>query len=146
MKWPEFWDVFEPSVDKQNISKVSKFSYLRSVLGGAALVAISGITLSNDNYDMAVALLKKKFGKPESTAEALYTKLQHLSTVPNKFSDIKRVHENIERILRQLEAQGENVNSQKILVHQILLKFPLKVMLKLEDIKEYGQLRNCEGC
>ena len=139
LKWPEFWDVFESSVDKQNISKVSKFSYLRSVLRGAALVAISGIALSNDNYDMAVALLKKKFGKPESTAEALYTKLQHLSTVPNKFSDIKRVHENIERILRQLEAQGENVNSQKILVHQILSKFSLEVMLKLEDIKEYGR-------
>ena len=60
---------------------------------------------------MAVALLKEKFGKPESIVEALCAKLQHLSTVPNKFSDIKRVHENIERILRQLEAQGENVEN-----------------------------------
>ena len=76
LKWPEFWDVFESSVDKQNISKVSKFSYLRSVLRGSALVVISGITLSNDNYDLAVALLKEKFGNPDSIVEALYSKLQ----------------------------------------------------------------------
>ena len=28
LKWPEFWDVFESSVDKQNISDVAKFNYL----------------------------------------------------------------------------------------------------------------------
>jgi len=111
LKWPKFWDVFESSVDKQNISKVSKFSYLQSVLRGSALVAISGITLSNDNYDLAVALLKEKFGNTDSIVEALYSKLQHLPTVPNRFSDIKIAHENIERILRQLEAQGEIMNN-----------------------------------
>jgi len=38
-----------------------------------------------------------------------------------------------------VEAQGEIVNNQKMLTHQILSKFPLEVMLKLEDIKEYGR-------
>jgi len=91
-------------------------------------VAISGITLSNENYDLAVALLKEKYGNPDSIVEALYSKLQHLPTVPNRFSDIKRTHENIERILCQLEAQGEIVNNQKILIHQILSKFHLEVV------------------
>ena len=90
LKWPEFWDIIESSMDKQNIPNVSKFSYLRSVLRGKAFVAILGITLSNENYNMAVALLKEKFGKPESIIEALYAKFQHLSTVPNRFSDIKK--------------------------------------------------------
>ena len=43
LKWPGFLDVFEPSVDKQNIAKVSKFSYLKGALKGAAFTAISGI-------------------------------------------------------------------------------------------------------
>jgi len=79
-------------------------------------------------------------GNPDYIVEVLYSKLQHLPTVPNRFSDIKRAHKNVERILRQLEAQGEIVNNQKILIHQILSKFPLEVMLKLEDIKEYGRV------
>ena len=144
LKWPEFWDVFESSVDWQNITKVSKFSYLRGALCGTAFTAISGIALTNDNYDVAVALLKRKFGRPDSIVEMLYSKLQHLSTASQRFSDVKRTFENIERILRQLESQGENVNGQKILVHQILSKFPLEIILKLEDTKTFGQVWTME--
>ena len=99
LKWPEFWDVFESSVDKQNIAKVSKFGYLKGALRGAAFTAISGIALTNDNYDVAVTLLKQKFGRPDCIIEMLYAKLQHLSTSSTRFNDIKRTHENIERIL-----------------------------------------------
>ena len=57
MKQPEFWDVIESSVDKQNIAKVSKFSYLKGTLIRAAFTAISEIALTNDNCDVAVTLL-----------------------------------------------------------------------------------------
>ena len=80
LKWPEFWDVFESSVDKQNIAKVLKFSYLKGALREAALTAICGIALTNNNYDVAVTVLKQKFGRPDSIIETLYAKLQHLST------------------------------------------------------------------
>ena len=46
LKWPEFWDVFESSVGKQNIAKVSKFSYLKGALRETAFTAISGIALT----------------------------------------------------------------------------------------------------
>ena len=139
LKWPEFWDVFESSVDKQNIAKVSKFSCLKGALRGTAFTAISGIALTNDNYDVVVTLLKQKFGRPDSIVEMPYAKLQHLPTSSPRFGDIKRTHENIESILRQLESQGENVNGQKILIHQILSRFPLDVNLKLEDTKVFGR-------
>ena len=96
LKWPEFWDIFESSVNKQNIAKVSKFSYLKGALRGAAFTAIPGIALTNNNYDVAVTLLKQKFG---SIIEMLYAKLHHLLTSSPRFNDIKRTHENIEKIL-----------------------------------------------
>ena len=40
LKWPEFWNVFESSVDKRNIAKVSKFSYLKKALRGADFTTI----------------------------------------------------------------------------------------------------------
>ena len=60
LKWPEFWNVFESSVDQQNISDViiDKFSHLRGVLCGTAFMAISGILLTNENYSVVVAILK----------------------------------------------------------------------------------------
>jgi len=57
--------------------------------------------------------LKEKFGNKESIIEALYVNLQHLPTSSNRFSDIKHTYEVIERLLQQLESQGEIVNQQK---------------------------------
>ena len=99
LKWPEFWDVFESSVDQQNISDVVKFSYLRGVLCGTAFMAISGISLTNENYSVTVAILKEKFGKKDSIIELLYAKLHHLSVSLNKFGDIKYTYDTIERLL-----------------------------------------------
>ena len=139
LRWPEFWDIFDASVHQQNIPKVSKFSYLKGALRGAASVAISGISVTEDNYDTAVTLLKEKFGSKESIIETLYAKLHHLPTSSSKFIDIKYTYNNVERVLRQLESQGEEINEQKMLIYQILGKFPLEVVVKLEDAKKDEQ-------
>ena len=72
---PEFWDMFYASVHKQNIPKVSKFTYLKGVLRGSASVAISRIFITDDNYDVAAELLKEK--------------LQQLPTSSSKLNDIR---------------------------------------------------------
>ena len=50
-------------------------------------------------------------------------------------------YENVEKILRQLESQREDINNQKILVQQILSKFPIQVLIKLEELKGLQDLR-----
>ena len=44
--------------------------------------------------------------------EALYFKLQNLPKANNKFVEIQRMSDTIEKVLRQLEAQGEFINEQ----------------------------------
>ena len=141
LKWPEFWDVLESFVDRQNISDVVKFSNLRGVLCGTAFMAISGISLINENYSVAIAILKEKFGKKDSIIELLYAKLHHLSVSLNRFGDIKYTYDTIERLLRQLESQGERVDQQKMLVHQIFSKL---AVIKLEDHKKVGDVWTME--
>ena len=41
-------------MDKQNIDRVSKFSYLKGTLQGSAFTAMSGIALTNENYGVAI--------------------------------------------------------------------------------------------
>ena len=83
---------------KQNIPKVSKFSYLKGALRGSAFVAISGISVTEYNYDTAITLLKEKFGSKGSIIETLYAKLHHLPTSSGKFNDIKHTHNSVERL------------------------------------------------
>ena len=138
--WQEFWDVFNVAVHEQEVPKVTKFSYLKGSLRGAAATAIGGISITSDNYDTTIQLLKDKFGRKEAIVETLYSRLQHLPMAMNRTGDIKITYENIEKILRQLEAQGEHISHQRILVQQILSKFPTQVIIKLEESKKLEDL------
>ena len=64
--WTGFWDSFKSTVHENNaISKVDKFSYLKSLLEGTAARSIQGLTLSEANYDAAVTMLQDRFRKPQ---------------------------------------------------------------------------------
>ena len=49
---------------------------------------------------------------------------------------IQQVSETIEKVLRQLEAQGESIDEQRVLIQQIISKYPPEVVTKLEETKE----------
>jgi len=42
---------------------------VRSVLKGTAAMTISGIAVNDDNYDLALKLLRERFGRPEKIVE-----------------------------------------------------------------------------
>ena len=89
-QWAEFWDIFDVSINQQqSLPAVAKFSYLKNILKGTAAVAILGVPVNNENYDLALWWLKEKFGRPENVIELLYTKLQAIPKCNIKFADIK---------------------------------------------------------
>ena len=88
---------------------------------------------------MVIQLLKEKFGNQQAIVEALYSQLQYLPVAINRFTEIKHTYEAIEKILRQLESQNENINQQRIIVQQILSKFPTDVIVKLEESKRLDE-------
>ena len=44
--------------------------------------------------------------------------------------------ETIEKVLRQLEAQGKFINEQRILIQRIISKYPPEIITKFEETKE----------
>ncbi|XP_065891721.1 uncharacterized protein [Dysidea avara] len=130
LQWQEFWDTFSAAVHQQSLPPVAKFSYLKGVLKGAAAATISGISVSNENYDMALLLLRERCRRPEKIIESLYSQLQLLPRSSNKLVDLKRTSDSVEKILRQSEALSEPI------VQQILSKFPLEFLIKLEESKD----------
>ena len=86
------------AVHEQYIPNVTKFSYLKGSLRSSAATAICEISVTNDNYPVAIHILQEKFGKKEAIIEALYSQLQHLPTCMNQFNEIKTTYEAIECI------------------------------------------------
>ncbi|KFM58018.1 hypothetical protein X975_21488, partial [Stegodyphus mimosarum] len=61
--WQGFWGQFEGAIhENKQLSKIDKFNYLKSFLKDSALKCIQGLTLTQNNYDLAVELLKERFG------------------------------------------------------------------------------------
>ncbi|UYV74695.1 hypothetical protein LAZ67_12000594 [Cordylochernes scorpioides] len=65
-QWLNFWNAFDSSINRnEHLTKIDKFNYLKAYLGGTAAQTVEGFCLSEENYDKAVELLKKRFGKGE---------------------------------------------------------------------------------
>ena len=126
--------MFQSSIDEQNLPAVSKFSYFKGLLKESALSAVQGVTI--ENYEVVIKLLKDRFGRKEVIVESLYSKLQNLPKSGGKFREIQYVCETIEKLLRQLEAQGELINDQRTLIQQIISKYLVEVIVRLEESKD----------
>uniref|UniRef100_A8P0H4 Gag protein, putative n=1 Tax=Brugia malayi TaxID=6279 RepID=A8P0H4_BRUMA len=109
--WREFWSSFEASVHTQNIPDIQKLNYLVSCLRGNALQLVRGYDRAPENYRIIRELLVEKFGRVSTIRKLLYNEL--ISTKRNN-RDWKTIIEEMERVLRQLEAIGENVEQPTI--------------------------------
>lgn len=97
---------------------------------GETLKAISGYQLSNENYVVAINILKKRFGNKQLIIDAHYRSLSHLPPATNQITKLRSCYDNIECHLRSLEAIGENVNHHHFTA-LIFEKLPQKVQCQL---------------
>lgn len=62
-KWLSFWDVFKSEVhDVKDISKVTKFNFLKGQLSEQVKMRVEGIMATEDNYDLLVDTLQDNYG------------------------------------------------------------------------------------
>jgi len=103
-----FWDTFESAVDSNpELTNVEKFSYLVSLLEGSALRAIEGLPVTEENYDSAVDILKKRFGKPQQLISAHMEELLKFNICAvDKPGQLRFLYDKISVNIRGLEALG----------------------------------------
>ena len=132
LKWTEFWDTFEATVDKNsNISNIEKLNYLLSKLSGEAKHSVSGILLSNENYAVVVELLKERYGDSQTVINSHYVELINLKPAQNTPRGLRSLYDQIEKHLRSLQAMEQDIN-QDVFISMITSKIPKDVLIQLE--------------
>ena len=119
------------------MSDIKKISYLKGKLHGQAQSAISGLTLSNENYDVAVDILKERFADVQTAVNTHYVELINLPQVTNRTTDLRMIYDKIEQNLRSLEALQQNID-QDVFISMITTKLPKEVLVQLEIQKGTG--------
>ena len=62
LDWFRFWNQHETQIDKTGLSPISKFSYLKELLGPKPRVIIDGLPFTTEEYERAKVILKSSLG------------------------------------------------------------------------------------
>ncbi|XP_053395603.1 uncharacterized protein LOC128555859 [Mercenaria mercenaria] len=136
--WIEFWDSFESAVHKkEGLSGIDTFNCLKSKLTGEARIAIAGLSLSNENYEIAIRTLQERFGDSPEVIDLHYKTLLDIVPARNSTESLRHFLDKSEKRLRSLEDLKQDTN-QEVFVSMIRRKLPSDVLLQLEIMKGAG--------
>ena len=132
-EWQSFWDSFSSAVHTNKALKnVDKLNYLKSLLEGAALSAITGLALTEPNYANAVDILKERFGNKQLIVSSHMEALLKLKPV-TALSDIKGMRAVLDKVeiqVRGLQALGiESDQYGALLIPIFMEKLPDELRL-----------------
>ena len=133
--WTTFWDSFESAINSSTgLTEINKFNYLRSLVEKSAAEAISGLTLTADNYKEAVSILKKRFGNKQQIITKHMDILLSLEPVTSQHNlrGLRHLYDLVESQVRGLKSLGVESSSYGSLLLSVLLqKLPSELRLVL---------------
>jgi hypothetical protein len=106
------------------LSSVDKFNYLTSLLESSASEAIAGLSLTDANYEEAIATLKKRFGNSQLIVNRHMEALMNITNVSSHHDvkGLRRLHDTGEAHVRGLRALGVPTESYGGLLTSVLVK------------------------
>jgi hypothetical protein len=132
-EWQTFWDQFETIVHKTDLPVVNKFTYLKSLLEGEALNTITGLPLTEANYQIARDCLLERYDRPERIIFLHIQSLLNLS-VPSSTLNISalwRLRDEINVNVRCLNALGIGGDQYGVFLTPLILsKLPKEIRLE----------------
>ena len=131
--WQPFWENFDCAINKNDeLSNIQKMTYLRNLVHGQAYSAINGLSLSNENYIIALDILKQRFSNKQLTVSFYMKKLLKLDRVNNikNVNSLRKLLDTVEIQIRSLENIGiDSLMYGSLLVPIILEKLPEELNL-----------------
>uniref|UniRef100_A0A914H6K3 Uncharacterized protein n=1 Tax=Globodera rostochiensis TaxID=31243 RepID=A0A914H6K3_GLORO len=132
--WPSFWAAFSHTIhDNSALTGAQKLTYLVGRLRGNSRALIDGFALTDHNYPIVIDLLKSRFGDDQKRADRLRSELFHLAKPSGHSNSLRIFSENVDRICRQLESLGNNLDDNPFLTVAIKEKLPTEVKAQLYD-------------
>ena len=87
------------------MSNVEKFNNLRIKVSGEARSAIQGLNLSNENYEVAIGILKERIGNEQEKIYLHNNQMINLYPASNTTSSLRNLLDQLEKHLRSLHIQ-----------------------------------------
>ncbi len=78
--WTRFWEQYKAGIGADDISNVTKFSYLKELLEPKVRALVDGLLLTTEGFERAKNILKTKYGKESKIVNAYMIYQQYCGT------------------------------------------------------------------
>ncbi|CAJ0595361.1 unnamed protein product [Cylicocyclus nassatus] len=133
LDYPEFSARFATLVaNKTQLDDTTKFSLLKSCLRGRALQSIQGLSMTAENYHIAMDILKTLYDDKVTVRHILFTKLAQLPPCDPEGRHLPNLYNQMFSLVRQF-ANNHDDSSETALGALLLNKLPLRVRSLVYD-------------
>ena len=134
-EWETFWSLFRASVDvRDDLEKTTKFIYLVQSLEGEPKEMISGLAITDDNYPVALYILRDRYANKSKQTNVLMQKFHAMSTPKHNPKDLHVFLTEYRKIKHQLSRVLDFQASELVIKSVVVRKLPFQSFDKICDI------------
>ena len=121
LPWFQFWSKYQNAIGTQScIQKSDKLSYLLGLLEGKAKSAVAGFEEKEENYDLIVQKLKKRFDDSEGRKDELLDRLVSFPSLDGlNYDELQEKSDFILNTFHELRRLGEGSDFSELAVNRI---------------------------
>ena len=133
LNYTTFWDSFNSAIhSNDSLTKVDKFSYLKGLLEGPAATAISGLNLTEANYEAALQILVNRFGDKQILLTSFMEAILDMMPVTDSknVAELRNLFDQLESYLRNIQSLGiASLSTGPMLIPVLRSKIPNDIQL-----------------
>ena len=134
-EWENFWSSFRASVDaRDDLEKSTKFIYLAQSLEGEPKEMISGLARTNDNYSVALYILKKRYANESKQTNVLMQRFHAMSPPKHNSKDLRVFLTEYRKIKHQLSRIVDFQANELVIKSVVVRKLPFQTFDRICDI------------
>ena len=128
--WNPFYELFVSVVhSNETIPDIQKRHYLRSCLVGQAAQTVEALSVTADNYKLALHYLRDRYDQPHLTVKRNIESLFNLEPVRSENAiALRNLYDKSLRHLRALEACGQPVNHWDAMLIHLISKTWIRIL------------------
>ena len=126
-EWETFWSSFRTNVDvRDDIEKTTKYIYLVQSLEGEPKEIINGLAMTDDNYNVAVQILKDRYANASKQTSVLMQKFHTMPTPKHSSKDLCAFLTEYRNIKTQLSRVFDFKQSEVVIKSIVVRKLPFQ--------------------
>ena len=134
-EWETFWSSFRTSVDVQDdLEKATKFIYLVQSLEGEPKEMIIGLSITDDNYTVAIQILKDRYADASRQTHVLLQKFHSLPPPQHNPKDLRNFLTEYRKVKTQLRHAVDFDQAELVIKSTLVRKLTFQTFDKICDL------------